>query len=120
MKRTTEETAILVALLQKRAGVKRARISEKTVRVLSKRKHLRGAFLDSLRRELDDLGIHIVELERGGFGTILISALNGAPAILAKRYLKDDLKKLRGKASEIEKFRKELEQNEDEAEENED
>src|ERR1700722_7636268 len=95
MKRTTEETAILVALLLKPSGQKRARLSESTIRVLSKRKTLRDAFKERLRSELDDIGIHIVQLERGGFGVIPIRALNGAPAITAKRYLGDELKKLK-------------------------
>jgi len=37
----------------------------------------------------------MVELGRGGFGLIPISALDGAPPILAKNYLSDDLKQLR-------------------------
>lgn len=120
MKRTAEETAILVALLQKRAAVRRARISAKTIRVLSKRRTLRTAFLETLGRELDDLGIHMIELERGGFGIIPISALDGAPAILAKRYLTDDLKKLKRNEEAFTKFRAEIEQDADESDENED
>jgi hypothetical protein len=95
MKRAIEETAILVAVLLKRAKAKRARISEKTIRVLSRRRTLRVAFLSGLVAALDDLGVHMVELERGGFGLIPISALDGAPSILAKNYLREDLKQLR-------------------------
>src|ERR1700722_17204965 len=95
MKRTIEQTAILLALLLKRAEAKRARVSEKTIRVLSKRRTLRVAFLTELVAALDDLGVHMVELERGGVGLIPISALDGAPAILAKNYLSEDLKQLR-------------------------
>ena len=95
MKRTTERTALLVALLLKRSGHKRARISENTVRVLSKRRTLRDAFKARLRSELDDFGIHLVDLERGGFGIIPVSALNGAPAITARKFLADELKKLK-------------------------
>ena len=95
MQRTIEETAILIALLMKRADVKRARVSDKTIRVLSKRKTLRVAFLSELVSALDDLGVHMVELARGGFGLIPISALDGAPSILAKNYLTEDLKQVR-------------------------
>jgi hypothetical protein len=49
-------------------------------------------FLQGLRGALDDFGIHIIELERGGFGLIPVSALDGAQAILAKNYISDDLK----------------------------
>ena len=119
MKRTAEETAILVALLQKRARVKRARISEKTIRVLSKRRTLRTVFLDRLSKELDELGIHMVEIDRGGFGIIPIRALDGAPAILAKTFLSDDLKKLKRSEQVFAKFRAELEQDVEEGQEEE-
>jgi|HubBroStandDraft_1064217.scaffolds.fasta_scaffold1077404_1 hypothetical protein len=95
MHRTAEQTAILLALLFKRASLKRARISERTIRVLSKRRSLRAVFLEGLRGALDDFGIHMIELERGGFGLIPVSALDGAQAILAKNYISDDLKTLR-------------------------
>jgi hypothetical protein len=95
MQRTVEHTAILLALLFKRSKAKRARVSQRTIRVLSNRKSLRVAFLDSLNKALDDRGIHMIELERGGFGLIPISALDGAQAILAKNYIGDELKTLR-------------------------
>ena len=121
MKRTTEETAILVALLLKRSGQKRARLSESTIRVLSKRKTLRDAFKERLRSELDDIGIHIVQLERGGFGIIPINALDGAPAITAKKYLGHDLKKLKKSDGDafFGKLRREVEEDADEADEGE-
>lgn len=95
MYRSIEQTAILLAVLLKRAESKRARVSEKTIRVLSKRKTLRVAFISELISALDDLGVHMVELHRGGFGLIPISALDGAPAILAKNYMGEDLKQVR-------------------------
>ncbi len=95
MHRTTEQTAVLLALLFKRANLKRARISEKTIRVLSKRRSLRAVFLQGLRAALDDFGLHMIELDRGGFGLIPVSALDGAQAILAKNYISEDLKTLR-------------------------
>jgi len=116
MKRTAEETAVLVALLQKRAGRKRARISEKTIRVLSKRRFLRVAFLENLSKELDDLGLRLVELQRGGFGLLSISSLSGAPTILAKQYLGEDLSRLREDPAAISDFRAEVEQDVDESE----
>jgi hypothetical protein len=56
--------------------------------------NLRVVFLDSLYRAQDDLGIHMIELERGGFGLIPISALDGAQAVLAKNYISDELRTL--------------------------
>jgi hypothetical protein len=37
----------------------------------------------------------MIELERGGFGLIPVSALDGAQAILAKNYIGDELNALR-------------------------
>jgi len=95
MKRSAEQTAILVSALLKRSEQRRARVSDKTIRVLSNRRTLRDAFKQRLREELDDIGIHLVQLERGGFGVIPINALDGAPAITAKKYLPEELKKLK-------------------------
>lgn len=90
MKRTPAETALLAALLFKRAGQNRARLSESTIRVLSGRAHLRTVFLESLRSELDDLGFVFIEISRG-YALLPLSALNGAPAITAKKHLSDVL-----------------------------
>jgi|ERR1700689_2516348 hypothetical protein len=118
MQRTIEQTAILIALLMKRADAKRARVSDKTVRVLSKRKTLRVAFLSELAAALDDLGVHMVELERGGFGLIPIAALDGAPSILAKNYLTEDLKQVRQSGEKaFAKLKAEIAEGDDETEE---
>ena len=95
MKRSAEQTALLVAVLFKRSEQRRARVSDKTIRRLAKRRTLRDSFKERLRAELDDIGIHLVELERGGFGVIPINALNGAPAITAKKYLPAEMRKLK-------------------------
>jgi hypothetical protein len=118
MQRTAEETAVLLALLFTRAKVKRARVSEKTVRHLSKRTRLRTVFLDKLREALDEIDLHFIELGRGGFGLIPISALDGAQVIMAKQYLADDLKKLKQGKKTFDDFRAEVTAD-DEGEENE-
>lgn len=100
-KRTPEQAAILVALLLKRSGHRRARISENTIRLLSKRHTLRDAFKSRLTAELDDLGIHLVELQRGGFGAIFVSALDGAPSITTKRVMPEEMKKLKTATEEL-------------------
>lgn len=108
MIRTPEETALLLALLLKRSEQKRARISVATIRRLSKRKHVRAAFVEMLDAELDSLGVILVELDRGGFGLIPSSLLDGAPAITAKKYLTSDLAELRKGASSFDDIREEL------------
>lgn len=111
MKRSAEQTAVLVGVLLKRSQQRRARLSDKTIRRLARRRTLRDAFKDRLRAELDDIGIHLVELERGGFGVIPIDALNGAPAITAKKYLPEEMKRLRNDDGRLfEKLRMEVEE----------
>lgn len=93
--RSSHETSLLVALLFKRSNQKRGRISTDTIRRLSQRKHLRSSFIEILKSQLDSLGLILVELERGGYGLIPWSALDGAPAITAKKFLNEDLAKLK-------------------------
>jgi hypothetical protein len=109
MKRTIEETALLLALLLKRGGGTRGRVSEVTVRKLGNRSHLRSAFKEDLRKELDDLGLLFVEIERGGFGLQRHTTLNGAPALTAKRYLADDLRDLDKGRVDFDEIRQEVE-----------
>ena len=106
--RTAEETALLVTLLLKRSEQKRARLSENTIRRLSKRKHLRSAFIEMLDKHLDALGIVLVELDRGGYGLIPSSVLDGAPAITAKKHLLGDLAKLKSGKLSFDDIRDEL------------
>ena len=106
--RTPFQAALLITLLFKRSEKNRARISDTTVRKLAQRERLRSAFIDTLTDELDGLGIVLIELERGGFGLIHVSTLNGAPSITAKKYLKDDLKRIRRKESDFDDIMDEI------------
>jgi len=90
--RTAEEAALLLALLLTRSEQTRARVSEKTIRKVSGRRHIRSAFVGMLMDHLADLGINMSELERGGYGLLRSSVLEGAPAITAKTHLADKLK----------------------------
>ncbi len=114
MKRTPADTALLVATLLKRSGKRRARISEKTIRLLSKRKTLRDSFKEMLRGALDDLDIHLIQLNIGGFAIIEISALEGADPITAVKFLADELKNLKKGSPEgvFDRLRDELEADE--------
>lgn len=79
--------ALQMAVVMKRSKKKRARLSDKTFRLISQRGTLRDKFISDVRGSLEDLGVLMVRLERGGFAMILISALEGAPAVTAKNYL---------------------------------
>jgi hypothetical protein len=88
-----ETVALRLAVLLKRTEKTRARVSEKTLRILSGRTTLRDSFVVSIRNVLEDLGVVSVRLDRGGFALIATSALEGAPPALAKN-LMPDFKKL--------------------------
>jgi hypothetical protein len=119
MRPNAEQTAILIATLLHRSGERRARISERTIRILSRRKPLRDVFKEKLRAELDDLGIHFMQLERGGFGLIPAKALDGAPAITAKKYVPDEVKKVKKGADDtfFDRLRSEVMKDADEGDE---
>lgn len=93
--RTAEETALLVALLFQRSGLKRARVTAKTIRLLGKRKRVRNAFVELLDEYLDGYGLVMIELDRGGYGILPTSALDGAPVIQAKKFLAGELSQMR-------------------------
>jgi hypothetical protein len=84
---TATKTALLLAVLLKRSGKTRARVSEKTIKLLSGRVRLRGAFIVDVSAKLEDFGVLAVEADRGGFGLVSIPALEGATAITAKALL---------------------------------
>lgn len=111
--RTTEDTALLVKLLLYRSDQKRARISEKTIKLLARRQRLKAGFVRDLQDRLDDAGLMLVELSSGGFGLITSASLEGAPTVTAKKYLKDDLARVRKNPTEaLKEIRREVETDE--------
>ncbi|WP_404991844.1 hypothetical protein [Cupriavidus pauculus] len=88
-----DTVALRLAVLLKRSDKTRARVSEKTLRILSGRSTLRDSFVIGVRNALEDLSVVSVRLDRGGFALIATSALEGAPPALVKN-LMPDFKKL--------------------------
>jgi hypothetical protein len=86
---SVETVALRLAVLLKRTEKTRARLSEKTLRILSGRTTLRDSFIVSIRNALEDFGVVSVRLERGGFALIATSALEGAPPALVKNLMPD-------------------------------
>ena len=90
-----QQVALLLALMQKRAERTRSRLSEKTLKNLASRTVLRDAFIYELRQALEDLGILLVRLDRGGFALVTISALDSARPILVREYVATERAALR-------------------------
>src|SRR5690606_16820080 len=87
MLRTPGETAIILALVLKRSGQNRARLSAKTIKLAGGRKNLRGAFVVELADALAEYGWTISELDIGGFGVIRTKSLEAAKAVAIRSKL---------------------------------
>lgn len=81
---TADKTALVLAVMLKRSGKARARISEKTLRLISRRTSLRDAFVVAVEDVLDGLDIIMVRIPRGGFVLISKASLEGAPPLTVK------------------------------------
>ena len=90
MKISAYQSALLVALMFNRSGLKRARLTSKTLCNISGRVSLRSHFIVQLQAELDDLGLILFESGRG-FGLIRYSLLNGAMVLSESSHIADEL-----------------------------
>jgi hypothetical protein len=86
---SVDTVALRLAVLLKRSEKTRARVSEKTLRILSGRSTLRDSFVVGVRNALEELSVVSVRLDRGGFALIATSALEGAPTALVKNLMPD-------------------------------
>jgi hypothetical protein len=112
--RTTEETAVILSVMMTRANVTRARISDKTIKLVSGRKQLRESFRITLNDDISEYGFLIVDLYSGGQAIIKISALEAAKSFTAKSVLTDaEIKDLKKGTLDLNIFRDELKENED-------
>jgi hypothetical protein len=59
---------------------------------LAKQKRIRYAFLEMVTLSLADLGVILIELDRGGHRLLPSRVPEGAPAINPKKYLQNELK----------------------------
>ena len=97
MKISAYQSALLVALMFNRSGLKRARLTSKTLCNISGRVSLRSHFIVQLQAELDDLGLILFESGRG-FGLIRYSLLNGAMVLSESSHIPDELADIKGDA----------------------
>lgn len=91
---SAKQVALLAAVMLKRAEKSRARVSEKTIKNLAGRTTLRAAFITDLRAWLEDFGVLLVQLDRGGFALVAITSLEGAPTVLSKNYVLEERRAL--------------------------
>lgn len=108
--------AALLALLLKRSGKTRARVSATTIKYVAHRSKLRVAFLTQLAEDLTEFGVHFVETSRG-YALIAADALDGAPAIKAKDFIWNETKAARKGDDNYEAIAKELSSEEEQEDE---
>lgn len=90
MRPTAYETALLLAVIVKRSGQARGRVSGKTLKILSRREVLRSAFINEVKLHLFDFNLIMSEIKKGGYGLMKASALEGAKPLLAKNELSEE------------------------------
>ena len=91
MKRTVEQTALLLAIILNRSKQTRARISTKTIKALANRQQMRCMFITNLIDTLADRHDWIlVELASGGFGAVLARTLEAARPVMTHKFLTED------------------------------
>jgi hypothetical protein len=93
-RRTPKQTAIILAVILRRSGLTRARVSTKTVRIASKRSMLRTAFVSELLKIMaNDFDWIVWELSTGGYGAVQAKTLEAAKSVTMKRGLTDEERK---------------------------
>jgi hypothetical protein len=73
--------ALLLALLLKRSGKSRLRISATQFRQISGRQKVKSALVSHVRDWLEEFDVTIFELWGGGYALVAIRALEGAPTV---------------------------------------
>jgi hypothetical protein len=114
---TAKQTALVLAVLLKRSGLTRARLSAATIRAASGglRRNLRSAFIRDLRSALEDHSWGLHELDIGGYAAVSMKSLEAAKAVTLKRYLTDDERKaLKRGDPDLSSFEEELSPPDDE------
>jgi hypothetical protein len=114
--RTSEETAVLIAAMM--GDATRARVSDKTIRLLSgRRRRLEGSFRQRLNDDLAEYGYVVVALPAGGQTVVRISALEAAKTLTAvKAFTRDELREIRLGTPDFNAYRARLEENEEQDE----
>lgn len=111
----SDETAVILATMMYRAEMTRARVSDKTIRLVSGRKRVEGSFRVRLNEDMAELGFVIVPLESGGQAVVKISALEAAKTLTASKVLSElELKDLKRGTLDVDRLRSQLDEGNDE------
>lgn len=92
---SSEGTALLIATMLHRSERTRARISDQTLRVVSRRSTLRVAFRTEVVEWAEEFGVIMYPLERGGYGLLKATSLEGAPPLRSNQLIAAELRAFR-------------------------
>jgi hypothetical protein len=93
---SASDTALLLATMLHRSERTRARISDQTLRVVSRRTTLKAAFRTSVVEWAAEFGLIMYPLEqRGGYGLLKATSLEGAPPLRSGQLIRDELRTFR-------------------------
>ena len=88
--RDVRDTAVLLAVMVKRSGQSRARVSDKTMKLISMRERLDAVFVTRLTHELEERGWTLSEIGAADFGLVRNQPLEVARAVTMKRWFTKD------------------------------
>ncbi len=88
---SAEDAALLIATMLHRSGKTRARMSDQTLKVISKRKRLKTAFRKEVVDWAEEFGVILYPLDRGGYGLLSASSLEGATPLRSGAHIKAEL-----------------------------
>lgn len=88
MRLSAAQTALLLAVMMLRSEQTRARVSIKTLKLLSRRVRLHWAFAQEVREELEvNHRLIMFEIDSGGYGVVSAKAVEAAKPLTAKSWL---------------------------------
>jgi hypothetical protein len=93
---SSEQTALLLSTMLHRSERTRARISDQTLRAVSRRTTLRVAFRTEVVEWAEEFGVIMYPLvERGGYGLLKASSLEGANPLRAGQLIGAEMRQFR-------------------------
>ncbi len=97
---SAESTALLLATMLHRSERTRGRISDQTLRVVSRRTTLRTAFRTEVVEWAEEYGLIMYPLEtRGGYGLLKASSLEGAHPLRSGQLIREELRQFKENGS---------------------
>lgn len=90
MRLTATQAALLLAIMVTRSEQTRARVSAKTLKVISHRERLHSSFVQDVRDDLEvNYRLIMFEIDSGGYGIVAAKAVEAAKPLTAKKWISE-------------------------------